>query len=436
MERIAAEIEQVNRNFYAKVVLTTLVYVTIYGLMWFYFSAYLSCVLALVSWWIMTPLVLYLDRKGYGSTSRLLFIMACAFYILTAKVGISDHIDIIVYYLAAALLPALLFDPGKKREILAGMVICLCGWIYVRYGTMPEIPTSWRPTSLPVQELRDLNFFGSFIIIFILIKFFVERFYLSTEELNKFFDVVLDILCIARPEGCFKKINPAFRLLLGYTETDLKTKPFIEFVHPEDVERTLAIFERIKQGEKTVRFENRYRCKNGQYVVLSWSAVGDPLTKNVYAAARDITSVMQKEMELKQVFDAIDRSGLVAMTNIDGRITSVNENFCIRSGYSREELLGQDHKLIKSGVHSKDFIRNLWETILAGKVWSGEIQNKTKEGKAFFVQTVIAPMTDIFGKTQKFLSIQFDVTQQKESERMLEEAQEVARIGSWSYDAH
>ena len=75
----------------------------------------------------------------------------------------------------------------------------------------------------------------------------------------------------------------------------------------------------------------------------------------------------------------------------------------------------------------------MWSTILSGKIWSGEIENKRKDGSAYFVQTVISPLADIEGKIQRFLAIRFDVTKQKVSERLLEEAQSSAKIGSWSY---
>lgn len=434
MERIIADLDNANRRFYVKVVLTTFIYVIIYGAVWYFYEAYFSAALALSSTLIMTPFVLYLDKLGYSVVSRMIFILVCVFYILTAPLGIRLHIDIAYYILAAALLPALLFDPRQGTYIVGGIVICFGGWAYLTWGPMPDIPAEWMPPSLPLQQIKIANFIGAFIISAILIKLFVERFFASIMELNKFFDVVLDLLCIASPEGKFQKINPAFSQLLGYTEKELKTRPFIEFVHPEDVDKTIKIFERIKAGEQTVTFENRYRCKDGTYLILSWSAAADPLTENVYAAAKDITNIRQREMELRQVFEAIERSSLVAITDKEGRIVSVNDNFCRTSGYTSQELVGQDHKILKSGTHSREFIKQLWDTILSGKVWFGEIQNRTKEGKPFFVQTVISPLTDILGNVQRFLSIQFDVTKQKESERLLDEAQAVAKIGSWSYD--
>ncbi len=256
-----------------------------------------------------------------------------------------------------------------------------------------------------------------------------------SKELNTFFNVSLELLCIAGLDGKFKKINPAFSQLLQYSEEELKSKQFFDFIHPEDVKPTLLEMEKLSQGIPTLRFENRYRCKDGSYKILSWASRPDEKAGLIYAAARDVTEIRNKERELNQLFDALDKSAIVAMTDEKGIITSVNKNFCEISGYSSDELIGQDHKMINSGAHSEAFFREMWSTILSGKVWSGEIENRAKDGHSYFVQTVIAPLMDMEGKIIKNIAITFDKTKQKESERLLEEAERVAKIGSWSYNS-
>ena len=253
-----------------------------------------------------------------------------------------------------------------------------------------------------------------------------------SKELNSFFNVSLELLCIAGFDGKFKKINPAFCDLLQFSEDELKQSKFIDFIHPEDVQSTLHEMKKLSEGIPTIRFENRYRCKDGTYKILSWASRPDQKSELIYAAARDVTEIRNKEREFTQLINAIDKSAIVAITDEKGRIQSVNENFCQISGYSQEELIGQDHRIINSGAHSKDFFKSLWTTLLDGKVWSGEIENKAKDGHSYFVQTVITPLTDVEGKIKKMIAIRFDKTKQKESERLLEEAERVARIGSWS----
>jgi PAS domain S-box-containing protein len=253
-------------------------------------------------------------------------------------------------------------------------------------------------------------------------------------EIVNLFNFSPELLCVAGIDGKFQKVNPAFHHVLGYSEEELLSRPFADFIHPDDVEKTAKEVEKLGSGIPTIHFENRYRCKDGSYRILSWDTYPDQDQGLLYAAARDVTGFRKKEEEQSQIIEAIDHSAIVVMTDLKGKITRVNDNFCHISGYSREELIGQDHRIVNSGAHSKTFFKKLWETILAGKVWTGEIQNRAKDGHFYFVQTVISPLRDELGNITQFIAVRFDKTKQKESERLLEEAESVARIGSWSFD--
>ncbi|UCC71636.1 MAG: PAS domain S-box protein [Gemmatimonadota bacterium] len=117
-------------------------------------------------------------------------------------------------------------------------------------------------------------------------------------EFQKYFEVSLDMLCIAGTDGFFKRVNPAFERTLGWPAEALLSRPFVEFVHPDDVESTVREIEKLSQGIPTVSFENRYRCADGTYRYLQWTSYPESETGLLYAVARDVTESRQAQRPL------------------------------------------------------------------------------------------------------------------------------------------
>jgi len=116
---------------------------------------------------------------------------------------------------------------------------------------------------------------------------------------------------------------------------------------------------------------------------------------------------------------ALVESCIVAITDQKGTINYANDNFCKISKYSREELIGQDHRIINSGFHSKEFIKNLWTTLANGKIWRGELKNKAKDGTYYWVETTIVPFLNKEGKPYQYVSIRVDITELKTAKELV-----------------
>jgi PAS domain S-box-containing protein len=153
-------------------------------------------------------------------------------------------------------------------------------------------------------------------------------------DIDRFFTLGLDMLCIAGIDGYFKRLNSAFSETLGYTHEELCAKPILDFIHPDDVQSTLAAIESQSNGNNIVNFENRYRCKDGTYRTFSWKSA--PVGELIYASARDLTDTRQLKEERDQFFTA--SLDLLATSDNQGFFTSINPIVKDILGYTPEEF--------------------------------------------------------------------------------------------------
>jgi PAS domain S-box-containing protein len=245
----------------------------------------------------------------------------------------------------------------------------------------------------------------------------------AERDRDRYFILAADLFCVASSDGYFKRLNPAFTATLGWTVDELLSRPFLEFVHPDDRAATEREVERqVRDGERVLHFVNRYRHKDGSWRWLSWTSMPQP-GGLMFGSARDVTELRTAEertaallKDLHDIKTALDEHAIVTLTDPQGRITYANRKFSATFEYSPEELVGKNHRLVNSGLHTREFFTDLWQTIRGGRVWKGEIRNRAKSGRVGWFDTTIVPFLAADGTPAQFVSIQTDITARKHAE--------------------
>lgn len=125
---------------------------------------------------------------------------------------------------------------------------------------------------------------------------------------DRFFAVSIDMLCFLRFDGYFTHLNPAWERTLGFTPDELMSKPFIEFVHPDDRQRTLDQNKTVRDGGQALAFENRYLCKDGSYKWFHWNAASDQGEQVIYSVARDVTAARMADAERERLLEELKKA--------------------------------------------------------------------------------------------------------------------------------
>jgi len=255
-------------------------------------------------------------------------------------------------------------------------------------------------------------------------------------ELEGFFNVNLDLLCIADTEGNFIKLNREWGSVLGYCVEDLQKRKFLDFVHPQDLPATLEAISKLSAQEQVLNFVNRYRCKNGSYKFIEWRS--HPHGNLIYAAARDITDKKAAEAELRNIKEQYELA--IAGTNDGIWDWDIRTNYLFLSKRWKEMLGYEDHELKNefntfiSLVYEEDLDRlnDYVQKYLSGKIekYTIEFRMKHKDGSIRWIMAKGEAIRDADGKPWRMAGSHSDITQRKSYEDALIVAKETAEIAS------
>ena len=207
----------------------------------------------------------------------------------------------------------------------------------------------------------------------------------TEEELDRFFNLSPDVLCIAGMDGFYKKVNPAMCNMLGLSKDEILTKPIVDFVHPDDIEATTKEIGSLVEGEPTWRFENRYRMKNGQYTWLSWKAISVFEEGLIYAVARNIT----EQKELEDLLEKSQRLAKIGSWYFDPKTKLIEWTSIARDIYGVDSAYEPTIESMSGFFPKEDFellVKRFSNSVTDGKPWTEEMEVITKEGMRKWVR--------------------------------------------------
>ena len=253
--------------------------------------------------------------------------------------------------------------------------------------------------------------------------------------LRTLIDNLPDLIYVKDTECRFVTANTAVADFVGTTTEDLIGKTDYDYFSKEMAKKFCVDEQKvIRSGRAVIQREERMVDARGNYRCLSTTQV--PLRDihgkivGLVGMGRDITEHKQAEEELRKLTQAIEQSQVsVVITDTEGRIEYVNPRFTEVTGYTSEEVIGKNPRILKSGEHTSEFYDQLWDTITAGREWRGEFRNRKKNGELYSENVSISPIKDAEGVITHFLAVKVDVTEQKRLKEQLIQSQKMEAIG-------
>jgi two-component system sensor kinase FixL len=315
-------------------------------------------------------------------------------------------------------------------------------------GTLCVI--DFQPRNLTEQQIRQLEILSRLVINQLELRLNRHSTEAQLDEVLTLKQAILDSanfsIIATDLQGTIQSFNVAAEKMLGYAASEVvgKTSPAIfhdrnEIVAQaqhlsQELEKDIAVgFEVFAAKARLAQVyeqEWTYIRKDGSKFPVMLTITGIRTAQGELTGfmgiAKDITREKQTARHLKDITAALDQTAIVVITDTQGTITFVNDKFCEISKYSRGELIGQNHRLLNSGHHPRQFFVEMWKTIARGQTWRDEIKNRAKDNTFYWVDTTIVPFLDEEGKPYQYLAIRRDITARKAAEIELQKLSLIA----------
>ena len=249
---------------------------------------------------------------------------------------------------------------------------------------------------------------------------------------NIFIDLIPDMCFVVSADRQVLAYNQSARELLGLPEEPTSPIRFNDLLADDSPIPLLAVL-RTGTSQNVREAEARFKRRDGTTVdaLLSIKKISGPTTDFLYVIARDVSEAKKKELDLLRFSNVVHYTvNPIQITDAQGRMVYVNPAFERSTGYTKEELIGQNPNVVSSGKYNKEFWAKVWEKISAGKIWQGEIENRRKDGTPLYTQVLISPIVDSDGTVVGYLGSHRDITEQKQLEQQLMHSQKMESMGT------
>lgn len=241
---------------------------------------------------------------------------------------------------------------------------------------------------------------------------FIETIKRPYKQLETFFNTSLDLFTILDADGRILLANKEWQNLLGYPLASIRGKTIFDFIHPDHKEAAEERMARLNNQESILNFESRYRHKDGSFRYIEWRGI--PQGSAIYTSGRDITELKKQQETLRKLSLATNQSPFpIIIANLDAEMEYVNDAFVTSSGYSKEEALGKNPRILQSGKTPHKTYVEMWAALSQEKPWQGELINRKKNGDLYTERAMISPVRNENNIVTHYLAHKEDITEQK-----------------------